>query len=353
MKKTIYVLNQRQGETCDAAGKAMRDVFAVLAQKGARVIWSVPKGCSRYLKLLDLPYLFMFLLLRAGKGDVVFYSIPENYLKIRLLKLVRGIKKYTMLCFINDLNEFRYDGTPQGSGENPGNGKELSALMAADKILVPNQNTAEMLRKAGVVSELIPVGIWDYLMTEEQSRALAQAQEEAPAEEQVRIAFAGNLNKSEFLSVMEVPAGISMELWGRLDEEKEKKLPSGCHYHGVLSSDEVPLAVCAMDYGLVWDGAGRDGIKGGLGEYLRYNNSHKCALYLASGIPVIVWSESGMARFVSEHGCGLMIERLGELEEKIKNADYKELKRRALAAAPKLRAGYYLGKALDAALNDQ
>lgn len=373
MKKTIYVLNQRQGETCDAAGKAMRDVFAVLAQKGARVIWSVPKGCSRYLKLLDLPYLFMFLLLRVGKGDVVFYSIPENYLKIRLLKLVRGIKKYTMLCFINDLNEFRYDGTPQGSGENPGNGKELSALMAADKILVPNQNTAEMLRKAGVASELIPVGIWDYLMTEEQSRALAQAQEkaqrekmargaapagepetaDAPAAEQVRIAFAGNLNKSEFLSVMEVPAGISMELWGRLDEEKEKTLPSGCHYHGVLSSDEVPLAVCAMDYGLVWDGAGRDGIKGGLGEYLRYNNSHKCALYLASGIPVIVWSESGMARFVSEHGCGLMIERLGELEEKIKNADYKELKRRALAAAPKLRAGYYLGKALDAALNDQ
>lgn len=353
MKKTIYVLNQRQGETCDAAGKAMRDVFAVLAQKGARVIWSVPKGCSRYLKILDLPYLFMFLLLRVGKGDVVFYSIPENYLKIRLLKLVRGIKKYTMLCFINDLNEFRYDGTPQGSGENHANGKELSALMAADKILVPNQNTVEMLRKAGVVSELIPVGIWDYLMTEEQSRALAQAQEEAPAEEQVRIAFAGNLNKSEFLSVMEVPAGISMELWGRLDEEKEKTLPFGCHYHGVLSSDEVPLAVCAMDYGLVWDGAGRDGIKGGLGEYLRYNNSHKCALYLASGIPVIVWSESGMARFVSEHGCGLMIERLGELEEKIKNADYKELKRRALAAAPKLRAGYYLGKALDAALNDQ
>ena len=30
MKNKIYVLNQRQDETYDAAGKAMRDVFSVL-----------------------------------------------------------------------------------------------------------------------------------------------------------------------------------------------------------------------------------------------------------------------------------------------------------------------------------
>ena len=36
MKNNIYVLNQRQDETFDAAGKAMRDVFSVLADKRRR-----------------------------------------------------------------------------------------------------------------------------------------------------------------------------------------------------------------------------------------------------------------------------------------------------------------------------
>ena len=64
---SIYALSQRAGETCDAAGKAMQDVFAVLAQKGSKTIWSMPKSCSKYMKILDLPYLACFLLFRAGK----------------------------------------------------------------------------------------------------------------------------------------------------------------------------------------------------------------------------------------------------------------------------------------------
>lgn len=109
------------------------------------------------------------------------------------------------------------------------------------------------------------------------------------------------------------------------------------------------LAVGEMDYGLVWDGSGKDEIEGGLGEYLRYNNSHKCALYLASGIPVIVWSRSGMANFVREHACGITIDRLGDLDQAIHTADYEKLKEAALAVAPKLWEGYYLSQAIDSA----
>ena len=168
-------------------------------------------------------------------------------------------------------------------------------------------------------------------------------------ENAVKIAFAGNLNKSEFLSAMEIPSDVRMELWGKLDPEREKTLAEGCHYHGILSSDEIPFAVGEMDYGLVWDGSGKDEIEGGLGEYLRYNNSHKCALYLASGIPVIVWSRSGMANFVREHACGITIDRLGDLDQAIHTADYEKLKEAALAVAPKLWEGYYLSQAIDSA----
>ena len=143
MKNNIYVLNQRQDETFDAAGKAMRDVFSVLADKKAKIIWSVPKHCSKYLKLLDLPYLVLFLLFCVKKSDSVFYSIPENHLKIRLLKRLQLLKKYRIICFINDLNAFRYD------GQNDGDPGEVRALAAADKILAPNVNTVSMLKKNG------------------------------------------------------------------------------------------------------------------------------------------------------------------------------------------------------------
>ena len=60
-------------------------------------------------------------------------------------------------------------------------------------------------------------------------------------ENAVKIAFAGNLNKSEFLSAMEIPSDVRMELWGKLDPEREKTLAEGCHYHGILSSDEYTV----------------------------------------------------------------------------------------------------------------
>lgn len=359
----IYALSQRAGETCDAAGKAMQDVFTVLAEKGSKTIWSMPKSCSKYMKILDLPYLALFLLFRAGKKDSVFFSIPENHVKIRLVKAIQKVKKYQIICFINDLNAFRY-----GNAENPVVQEkmrgETRVIGMADVVLMPNTNTKELLQQNGVASRLIPVGIWDYLMTESERDKLKDAQNQVTGTKEqdegmtdqviTKIAFAGNLNKSEFL--MNVPfhknMGLELHLWGKLEDKKKEQLPSVCEYHGVLKAAEVPQAVCVMDYGLVWDGTGQDEIEGGLGEYLKYNNSHKCGLYLASGIPAIVWKYSGMAAFIEEHQCGIAIERLSELPEKLKQADQKQLKKNALLVSTQLQQGYYLKHALEQALGE-
>lgn len=350
----LYALSQRAGETYDAAGKAMQDVFTVLAKKGFRTIWSMPKSCSKYMKILDLPYLIGFLLLRAGKGDFIFYSIPENHIKIKLLKKMQKIKGYQIICFINDLNAFRY-----GNLESP----EVQARMCAeaavigmaDYVLIPNQNTAGLLRENGVSSHLIAVGIWDYLMTPDQEKRLKGTDEKRPElKKDIHIAFAGNLNKSDFLFQMKLPENsrIKMDLWGKLDEEKKVRLPAFCEYHGVLNAEEVPAAVAKMDYGLVWDGTGADEIAGGLGEYLRYNNSHKCGLYLAAGLPAIVWSRAGMADFIQENRCGICIDRLSQLEERLTDADYETLKKNTRMISKKLREGAYLSRAFDAILGE-
>ncbi len=365
MNGRIYVLNQRREETFDAAGKAMQDVFSVLRDREAKVIWSMPKSSKKFLKALDLPYLLFFLLFRAGKRDYVFYSVPESRIKIRLLERIKRVKGFQMICFINDLNAFRY-GYRAGEALSREEQAELSDLNAAEYVLVPNAGTEEMLRAAGCRSHMVAVGVWDYRMSGAQAAQIEQTSRMGrqaavsgaegygtrTAGGETHIAFAGNLNKSEFLAAMEVPAGVRFDLWGRLDEERRGMLPEACEYHGLLSSEEVPLAVCTADFGLVWDGTGCDEIEGGLGEYLRYNNSHKCALYLAAGIPVIVWSHAGMAHFVREHHCGILIERLGELSGAIAEADYEELLMAARKVAPRLREGYYLKRALDAIVTE-
>ena len=192
MKNNIYVLNQRQDETFDAAGKAMRDVFSVLADKKAKIIWSVPKHCSKYLKLLDLPYLVLFLLFCVKKSDSVFYSIPENHLKIRLLKRLQLLKKYRIICFINDLNAFRYD------GQNDGDPGEVRALAAADKILAPNVNTVSMLKKNGISSDMIPVGIWDYRMNETQIAKIREISHAHKKENAVKLHLQGISTNQNF-----------------------------------------------------------------------------------------------------------------------------------------------------------
>ena len=83
-------------------------------------------------------------------------------------------------------------------GQNDGDPGEVRALAAADKILAPNVNTVSMLKKNGISSDMIPVGIWDYRMNETQIAKIREISHAHKKENAVKIAFAGNLNKSEF-----------------------------------------------------------------------------------------------------------------------------------------------------------
>lgn len=351
----LYAISQWSRATYDAAGKAMRDVFAVLQTKNVKTIWSMPKSSKKFLKALDLPYLVVFLLFRAGKEDYIFYSIPENHIKIKLLKAFRPIKKYKIICFINDLNAIRH-GDPATEEGRKWIASELAEVGVADYVLAPNKNAVAMLKEHQITSEIIPIGVWDYLMTEELITEIDKRQKQAQQAgrgEKIRLAYAGNLNKAEFLTKMTFDnSDIDVQLWGIINDERKAELPYFCQYNGKVPADEIPAEICTMDYGLVWDGNGADEIEGNFGAYTRYNNSHKCGLYLASGIPVIVWSQGGMADFVKEHACGICIDRLSELEAKLQSADYETLKRNAMMVAGELRRGVYLSKALDTILGE-
>ena len=77
------------------------------------------------------------------------------------------------------------------------------------------------------------------------------------------------------------------------------------------------------------------------------------SLYLAAGLPVIIWSEAAQAEFVIKEGVGFTVNSLSEIPKKLQaitKDNRVELMRNVDRISHKVRAGFYTRKALDAAL---
>ena len=96
-----------------------------------------------------------------------------------------------------------------------------------------------------------------------------------------------------------------------------------------------------------------DAITGGegrYGRYLRFNNPHKLSLYVALGLPVVVWSEAAVARLVRERGIGVAVSdlrELGRLAQSLTAADYRRMTRRLVPLRDAVTHGAFLRRALD------
>ena len=87
-----------------------------------------------------------------------------------------------------------------------------------------------------------------------------------------------------------------------------------------------------------------DGIEGAYGEYLKINNPHKTSLYIASGLPVVIWSQAALAQFVLKYNCGIVVDSLNDLHDKlsqITEEEYNRILQSTLETSKKLRSGYF------------
>lgn len=154
-----------------------------------------------------------------------------------------------------------------------------------------------------------------------------------------KVIFAGNLNKSEFINELGQLNNISFNLYGVID--KSKVLSNNCLYKGFFNPNQI--SSIEGDWGLVWDGDSIDGCSGHLGEYLKYNSSHKFSLYIAAGFPVIVWSKSGLSKYVKDNKIGITIDKLSDLNnifKSISEEEKKEIKMNVTILSSKIRNGY-------------
>lgn len=137
-----------------------------------------------------------------------------------------------------------------------------------------------------------------------------------------------------------------MNLYGvNPDKDYSKQLT----YKGVKTPDELPRFLSG-NFGLVWDGTSMNTNNGVYGEYTRYNNPHKVSLYLSSGLPVIVWKDAAISKFVVENNLGIAIDSLYELESRLEEQDienYNNMVANAVEIGKKLRKGSFTMSAIE------
>jgi len=276
-------------------------------------------------------------------GDQLLIQFPMLHHSFFTTRLVRKIQRRGVQVYfiIHDLEALRYanlDTVPLKYKIRV-HLQESSLLKVADGVIAHNPIMKSVLVEKGIPEhKLVSLEIFDYLIPNYQEKdGLSKGQP---------IIVAGNLAQEKAGYLYQLPARPAYNLYG-VGFDESRALANET-YFGSFLPDELPAAL-EGGFGLVWDGDSAETCSGVFGDYLRYNNSHKASLYLASGFPLVVWKQSALSHFVLEKNCGIAVESLHDLKNTIENlsdADYQELVANAKNIGKKIRDGFYLTSAL-------
>ena len=276
-------------------------------------------------------------------GDQLLIQFPMLHHSFFTTRLVRKIQRRGVQVYfiIHDLEALRYanlDTVPLKHKIRV-HLQESSLLKVVDGVIAHNPIMKSVLVEKGIPEhKLVSLEIFDYL--------IPNYQEKDGLSKDQPIIVAGNLAQEKAGYLYQLPARPAYNLYG-VGFDESRALANET-YFGSFLPDELPAAL-EGGFGLVWDGDSAETCSGVFGEYLRYNNSHKASLYLASGFPLVVWKQSALSHFVLEKGCGSAVESLHDLKETIDNlsdADYQDLVDNAKRVGQEIRDGHYLKTAL-------
>ena len=277
-------------------------------------------------------------------GDQLLIQFPMLHHSFFTTRLVRKIQRRGVQVYfiIHDLEALRYanlDTVPLKHKIRV-HLQESSLLKVADGVIAHNPIMKSVLVEKGIPEhKLVSLEIFDYL--------IPNYQEKDGLSKDQPIIVAGNLAQEKAGYLYQLPARPAYNLYG-VGFDESRALANET-YFGSFLPDELPAAL-EGGFGLVWDGDSAETCSGVFGEYLRYNNSHKASLYLASGFPLVVWKQSALSHFVLENGCGIAVESLHDLKATIDNlsdTDYQDLLENTKRVGKGIRDGHYLLTALN------
>jgi hypothetical protein len=320
-----YFLSHLLPDYYHAAGTLREDIETTLLRLGyEKVAFSSDR--SLYGKTLRFKQLlFAFWLMR--KADVVFFHFPlRSTVSLIILVFLKLRKKSKSIGYVHDFEGIR-DGIPSLLD------RELKELSRFDVVIAHNETMRKWLEEKLQHQRVVSLQLYDYLFSEPTKREIGLSFE---------VAFAGNFEKAPFVKKLdELASGnLKFHLYGSHFHAIQSE---NVVYHGVLDPRRMTSDMKGS-FGLVWDGTELATCAGNTGQYLRYNNPHKLSLYLAAGLPVIVWNESAVASWIDERKLGVTVSSLFELEEKIKNISqegYDNMSGNVLRISQLLQKGHF------------
>ncbi|KAF0383821.1 sugar transferase [Pediococcus acidilactici] len=326
---TEYILT-REDEIENTAGqKAKEDIKDILIRQGFKEC-SIKIRDSRVKKIIFTKYDVLKALKGVKKDDTVFIQYPiASRFTTKVILNECNKKNAKVICIIHDLESIRlYKNNPTKIKD------EIKILKKFDCIISHNYKMNIWLEERGIQADkLISLEIFDYL-SDVKSPEVSLKKE---------IIFAGNLIKSEFLNFWDID--VNLKVFGINPSDE---YPKNIEYCGVRSPQELPKYLDGS-FGLVWDGTSVTTNNGVYGEYTKYNNPHKVSLYLSCGLPVIVWKEAAVAKFVEQNNLGMVVSNLNEIPDKLRHItekDYDIIHKNAENMGKKMRNGYFTTKAI-------
>lgn len=336
----IIQIVEKPERICDAGPKALMDVTQTIDELGVRKLVvnrhssnnCILQNIFRFFWIVQSIYyrhlidkgsiLFIQFPGKFFTGSMGFYFINENLKRNKNLKII---------ALVHDINSQRF-------GLNYQVGKLSNAekrfFEMADVLIVLNSSMKSWLMDHGIDGDkMVVFGLWDYRMC----APMCNICEEGLGR---MVAIAGNLDplKCSYLEKISTIKGIQWNLYGS-GFNKDRIGSDNVIYQGCYTPDELPLHIKA-NFGLVWDGHSIETCEGGFGSYLKLNCSHKLSLFLALGIPVLIWEHAAAAKYVLEYDVGWTISSLRQIPrllDEISNDEYRIKVRNARNFAQSIR----------------
>ena len=285
----------------------------------------------------------------VGNGDILVIQFPIVNHSVLLASCVNRVRKRgaKIILLIHDLEILRaaIRGTTSLKEKTRLRLEEETLLRNCDGIIVHNSCMKKKLASMGIpASKMTVLGIFDYLIPEAGYAGISPAG---------TVAIAGALRPHKAGYAYHLPKeGIKFNLYGVGYEAQPQ---DNVVYHGSFEPDQLP-EVMEGSFGLVWDGETTTTCSGTYGEYLRINNPHKASLYLASGMPVIIWSQAALAEYITRNGCGITVDSIEEIPGRIDAVtpeEYESILHNTMKISDRLRKGKYTTRALRKVLGEE
>ena len=284
-------------------------------------------------------------MLSVKSGDVVLIQIPVIEHTIFLSNALKKTKKkgVKIIFLVHYLDSLRYaERSDIGLFAKLRIKFEDKVLFQADDIIAHNNRMATVLKKKTKDKcNIISLKLFDYLVDnkDEADNVDTRFGLDKP------VVIAGTLRRHKANYVYQLPQDVNFNLYGVGYEEDDDK---NIKYYGAFPPEMLPFQI-EGSFGLVWDGDSVETCSGTYGRYLKINNPHKVSLYMASGIPVIIWKEAALAKFIIDNNCGIAVDSLNEIAEKISEIsveEYEKMLSNVNRIRKKVNGGYFLKKAV-------